>query len=133
MRRGLIAILIVYWIALVAGTHWPQMPQIGPQGFDKVLHISAYAGLAVLVTLCVRWNRTGGWRQYLIIFVGLAVFGGLDELTQPPFHRTADWFDWFADLGGITLGLIVSMPVGWCLRRLLPLGPIEPENQSSRQ
>jgi VanZ family protein len=121
LRRGIIAILILYWLALVTGTHWPKLPQIGPSGFDKVLHVSAYAGLIVLLSLSVFWGRPASWRQYGLIWLGLALFGGFDELTQPPFHRTADWYDWFADLTGLALGLLVALVLNFGVRRwLLP-------------
>jgi VanZ family protein len=119
LRRLVLAALIVYWIALVAGTHWPTLPQIGPKNFDKVLHVSAYCGLIVLLSLSLFWGRPWQWRRYAAVFLGLAAFGGFDELTQPPFHRTADWLDWFADLTGLSVGLALAVALNWAVRHWL--------------
>ncbi len=98
--------LVAYWLALVAGTHVPQPPELmGLEKHDKLLHQSAYAGLAFLVALNVWWRTPLRARHLLIIFLAVAAFGGLDELTQPPFNRTADWLDWYADMGGTLFGL----------------------------
>jgi hypothetical protein len=40
--------------------------------------------------------------------LGLIVFGGIDELTQPWFDRSAEWLDWLADVAGIGLGLVLG-------------------------
>jgi VanZ family protein len=118
-RRATIVTLVAYTMALVCGTHWPHMPAIGPEGSDKLLHFSAYAGLAVLFTLSFFWDRRISWRQCAMVWVALAIFGGTDELTQPPFQRDADWFDWFADCAGITFGLIVALILNRWLRARL--------------
>ena len=104
LRRLNGIVLAVYWLALLTGTHWPHLPSFGPENTDKVLHITAYAGLATLLTLYVLAGRKATWRKLGLVFLILAVAGGLDELTQPPFQRTADWYDWYADLVGISLG-----------------------------
>src|SRR5262245_26025565 len=101
LRRSLVAILIVYWVALVLGTHWPRLPEVGPGISDKFLHVIAYTGLSLLLALCATWGRPASWWRYGAIFLVLATFGGIDELTQPPFGRAADWHDWYADLAGI--------------------------------
>jgi hypothetical protein len=49
-----------------------------------VLHITAYAGLATLLTLYVLAGRKANWRKLGIVFLLLALAGGLDELIQPP-------------------------------------------------
>src|SRR5262249_11339386 len=89
-----------------------------PEGTDKLLHISAYAGLAFLLSLCIFWSRKVPWWQFAALFVVVIAFGGLDELTQPPFGRTADWHDWYADVGGTTIGLSLGAIANHWLRRL---------------
>jgi VanZ family protein len=53
----------------------------------------------------------------LIVFAVVVTFGGLDELTQPPFGRTADWFDWYADVCGTLIGLALAAVVCRYLER----------------
>src|SRR5262245_43085592 len=94
-QRVLLASLSIYWLALVVSTHWPSPPQIGD--LDKPVHFSAYALLGFLAFLGVFWGRAVRWQHVALLFLGLTLWGGIDELTQPPFGRTADWNDWFAD------------------------------------
>jgi VanZ family protein len=108
-------VLVGYWLALVAGTHWPQPPELLGMGeSDKFLHFTAYSGLALLV--CLNWAlaRAMGWRQWLAIAVILAAFAAIDEITQIPVGRNADLRDWFADLTGIAAGMAV-FAAGWAL------------------
>jgi VanZ family protein len=133
LRRGAFVVMVAYWLALVMGTHWPHLPQIGPKGFDKVLHLSAYAGLITLVSVNIFWGRAAAWWQYGLVFLGLALFGGCDELTQPPFGRTADWLDWYADLTGLTIGLFVAVVLNWAVSRWLLTAPEGPRRQADGQ
>jgi VanZ family protein len=118
LRRGTFFVLVAYWLALITGTHVPQPPKMmGLEAHDKLLHTSAYAGLAFLLMLNVWWRARPSARHFAAILVVVAICGGLDELTQPPFGRTADWFDWFADLGGTAIGLAVAAGVCRFLER----------------
>jgi VanZ family protein len=119
MRRLNAIVLAIYWSALLVGTHWPQMPAFGPPNTDKVLHVTAYCGLSILLSLYIMGGRKATWRQLGLVVLILALAGGLDELTQPPFQRTADWHDWFADLAGITLGAMLAAWLGLPLYRRL--------------
>jgi VanZ family protein len=99
----------VYAAVLVFATHYPKPQELlGPNApSDKMLHVMAYAVLAGLVGLTLvaagRWTRPAITRAAGC----MAVFGALDELTQPLpwFRRAADPLDWAFDLGGIALGL----------------------------
>src|SRR5690606_30080780 len=103
LRRCTLAGLAVYWIALFVGTHIPMDHSPDLHGSDKWIHFFAYAGLAGLATLAVGGRSALGLQtwHFVAIVSGLALFGGLDELTQPLVSRQADWFDWFADVGGV--------------------------------
>lgn len=101
--------LVAYWLLLLGATHWPiPRPIKSAQMGDKIVHFVAYAVLACLLIVELWWRKRSSWRAYLAVFVGLAIFGGLDELTQPLVNRSADWFDWFADVAGIAVGLLVA-------------------------
>jgi VanZ family protein len=113
-RRTVYVVLGAYLAALVYGTHKAGLPAL-PTNFDKVLHFSAYAGLACLLSASVFWSRKVLWWHMIVLFIAVAAFGGCDELTQPPFGRTADWYDWFADVGGAIVGVLL----GACANRWL--------------
>jgi len=48
--------------------------------------------------------------------MGASAFGGLIELIQPTFNRSADTNDWIADIMGVVLGILC----GLMYRRLRP-------------
>ena len=94
--------LATYWLAMAVGTHLPPGPD-GPVSInDKLLHFGGYFGLAVLLSVTFR-------RLPAAAVVAIAVgYGAIDELTQPPFGRTADVWDWVADFVGASLGALAG-------------------------
>jgi VanZ family protein len=104
---------------MFGGTHWPNFSLPGyPQNTDKVLHFSAYAGLSFLIAVRLSLKRDvrprdGLW--ILAVIVGYSIF---DEVSQPPFGRTCDFFDAVADWVGGAFGLCVFAMVHRTLRRM---------------
>jgi len=111
-----------YTAVLVFATHYPKPQELlgtnAPS--DKTLHVIAYAVLAGLVGLTL--VAAGRWTGAVIARVagGLAIFGALDEITQPLpwFRRAADPLDWVFDLAGIVLGIAAVAAVVAATRRL---------------
>jgi VanZ family protein len=46
----------------------------------------------------------------------IAVYGAVDELTQPWAGRFCDLNDWLADIGGGAIGLALAWVVWWSVR-----------------
>ena len=68
---------------------------------DKLLHIAAYAGVALVGGIGFR-----GTRSALLIAAGLLALGSLLEVVQIEIPgRSASIFDALADGAGITIGL----------------------------
>jgi VanZ family protein len=124
------AVLVCYWLAMFTGTHWPKFNlERYPQNTDKLLHFSAYAGLSFLIALrlaCKRASAAGEWLRLpslavrdvlwiMAVIVGYSIF---DEVTQPYFGRTCDFFDALADWIGGSFGLGVFVVIRRLLRRL---------------
>ncbi len=111
-----------YWCVLFLATHWPNpFPPGGtPKYPDKLVHFTAYAGLALLGVLALARapagtrRRVSGWRSMgvLALVVGYGLF---DEITQPVTGRDFEWLDWAADCAGATTGTILS--ILWHSRR----------------
>jgi VanZ family protein len=105
--RPLAVLTAGYVLVLLFATHYPRPEQfLGPDPpSDKTLHFLAYAtlGLLAAATLAAagRWSRG----SVASLAVGLAIFAGLDELTQPAFGRTAEPLDWVYDLIGLAVGI----------------------------
>jgi VanZ family protein len=107
-KRISLAVLVVYWIALFAATHVPAVhPPLALVHADKMAHAGMYAVLALL--LAVAWSQRAwvSWRAILAVFALLAIYGVLDEVTQPMVGRSADVLDWLADMAGAIGGLAI--------------------------
>jgi VanZ family protein len=109
--KALIALALVaavYWLAMFAGTHVPLIstPANDPYSLDKLLHATAYAGLAVLLAATGSAFGLRSWKLYASVFAVLALYGLFDEASQLLVRRReADLFDWLADLTGTLLGI----------------------------
>ena len=112
MWRDLIAralllayMLLILYLALGPAPTGAQLPHL-----DKLMHAGSW-GLMALLCLCV-------WQDgYLKAFLVCGVHGAATEIMQGTrvVGRTADWFDWFADLTG---ALIAVGAVAWARRRV---------------
>ena len=105
-----IPITLIVTLILTVAMLWPlEAPSRAPDGSDKVVHLIAFAALSFPLA---RTGRIG----LLPVFVGASAFGGLIELIQPSFNRSADTADWVADILGVVLGILC----GLIYRRLRP-------------
>ena len=104
--------LILYWVLLFTMTHIPLKKGTLPQGTDVPLHFIAYAGLSFLLTwwLSLKWDKLT-FKRLLAVFVGVSLFGMLDELLQgiPVLQREPSLDDWVADTLGGLLGIILYL------------------------
>ena len=104
MRKYLdIPITLAVTLILTVAMLWPlEAPPLAPDGSDRVLHLIAFATLSFPLA---RTGRIG----FTPVFVGASAFGGLIELIQPSFNRSADLSDWVADILGVVLGMICGL------------------------
>ena len=100
MRKYLdIPLTIIVTLTLSVAMLWPlEAPPPAPEGSDKLVHFIAFAALAFPLA------RTGRF-GLLPVFIGASAFGGVIELIQPSFNRSADINDWVADVVGVILGI----------------------------
>src|SRR5262245_35249523 len=105
MRLAATTALAVYWIVLVVATHIPNPPEaIMHDNTDKWLHTSAYAVLAALMAANWALRKPLPWWVCVGLMALAAFWGAIDEVTQIPFNRACDFYDWLADLIGSVLG-----------------------------
>ena len=104
MRKYLdIPLTLVVTAVLTVAMLWPiHQPPPAPDGSDKIVHLIAFAALGFPLA------RTGRF-GLIPVFVGASTFGGLIELIQPSFGRSADMQDWIADIVGVTLGITIAL------------------------
>ncbi len=111
-RQKLIIIsLLFYWPALFVLAHRPIPPVVREAGVsDKSLHFIAYLILVFLLWCAINPDRKVNWRKAAAWWVLLVTvcYGVIDELLQGVVvGRSCDVMDFFADLGGVTTGLIL--------------------------
>ena len=101
--------VILFWSAaafalIMAGL--PNAPELKVESGDKILHMIAFAVLALLGTFAYPALRL------IVLLLGLSAFGMLIELSQliPALNRTADWRDLAADIltAAAVLGVIYT-------------------------
>ena len=104
MRKYLdIPLTLIVTAVLTVAMLWPiHQPRPAPDGTDKFVHLIAFAALAFPLA------RTGRF-GLMPVFVGASVFGGLIELIQPSFGRSADMQDLIADIVGVVLGIMLAL------------------------
>lgn len=109
LRMGLlVSLLMVTWLSLR-----PMPEPIGPEHFDKVMHLLTFLWLALLVDL--GFSAQGfGWAK--IVF--LLVYGMAIELLQLAVgYRDFSWLDWLADGVGVAVYAFAGLPLlqrmGW--------------------
>lgn len=94
---------LLFWSALVFAFVMASLPQPPPlPGDPRVLHVLAFLVLAGLAAFAYPRVRL------LIIFLGLAIFGGAIEVVQaiPQLGREASWVDWLADIAAAAAVLL---------------------------
>jgi VanZ family protein len=72
-----------------------------------MLHGVGYFVLACAFWLVLRARGAGGAMRMLGTLAALMLSAGFDELTQPFFHRSAEWGDWNMDCLGATVAILV--------------------------
>ena len=100
MRKYLdIPLTLIVTLTLTIVMLWPlDAPLAASDRSDKLVHLFAFAALSFPLS---RTNRFG----LLPVFVWASAFGGIIELIQPSFNRSADINDWIADVSGVATGI----------------------------
>ena len=104
MRKYLdVPLTLIVTTVLTVAMLWPiNQPPSARDGSDKIVHLIAFAALAFPLA---RTGRIG----LLPVFIGASFFGGLIEIIQPSFGRSADVQDWIADIAGVALGIVLAL------------------------
>jgi VanZ family protein len=91
------ALAVVVWGELKPSTHGPEVI------WDKLLHFTAYFGLAGIATVGLGRRKASLWAA-----LALAVFGGILEIVQSFVGRDAEWGDEIANVLGAGVGLAAA-------------------------
>ncbi|PHS13242.1 MAG: hypothetical protein COA78_07375 [Blastopirellula sp.] len=106
--------VVLFWLLAFTATHVPSYSHSSTGGsrlpIDKIVHFTMYACLATGLLL-ILWTRTTvSLKTCLAVFLCLACYGAVDELTQSFIPgRYADLYDWYADCIGTIVGISFSL------------------------
>jgi len=101
------AVILVTW-----GELTPSPPHLETHVWDKLLHFTAYFGLAGMAAWSLKSRRT-----LVLAVLGLIVFGGLLEIVQGMTGRDADVLDEVANSLGAVLGASTGLLLMWLVER----------------
>jgi VanZ family protein len=99
----------IYWLFLLAATHWPQSPDLSEiPGSDKTAHLTAYTLLAFLLARTLTGKRPLRLTTAVVVLAMITLYAAADELTQPLTGRSTELGDWAADMFGTVIGLVAA-------------------------
>jgi VanZ family protein len=99
--KGLYLTLVLAFLILYLSLKPPSEVDTKLLVSDKVLHLFAYC----LMVLPVSLERVF---PHFSVFLFALAYGGCIELIQPFWGREADIMDFFANAGGIILGILIA-------------------------
>lgn len=114
--RAMRAVAGVYWVALAVGTHWPRLTLMeddaGVLQLNKAMHVTAFAGLTLLLALA---RPAGRQRRWVVQTATACLIAGgyalVDEWTQAFADRNVGLADIVANLIGIIgMYLVLTAP-----------------------
>jgi VanZ family protein len=86
----------------------------GPEGWDKLLHFTAYFGLTGIATVSLGRGKASLWAAF-----ALALFGGILEIVQSVVGRDAEWGDEIANALGAGMGLAAAWASLWAVEQFV--------------
>jgi putative peptidoglycan lipid II flippase len=127
------ALFLVYAVALIVATHWPQLRlEEGPVPRpDLFIHFGAFGTLAFLLCLTGWCGPMGGPRTIFRALLVCLPWCVIDESSQAieGLGRVVSLDDLLANWGGVVIGLALTVPAGalWRRRSKAPPEPSEAE------
>lgn len=95
---------VILVLTSLPGSALPHGPDI--PGADKVVHGALYGMLGFLAGRALTGERVAVWVRTAVVIAGLAAADEWHQQWIP--GRSADAFDWVADVAGATLGASLS-------------------------
>lgn len=103
LRHLDLSLTLLMTTVLTVAMLWPiTQPPPTPEGSDKVVHLIAFAVLALPLAHTGRFGLS-------LVFIAASAYGGIIEILQPYFGRSANMQDWIADIAGVTLGIMLAL------------------------
>jgi VanZ family protein len=117
-RRLLWSLTLSFWAFIFFMTHIPQPRLPNVHVGDKSAHVISYGVLAALLYLTLWRTRPADWSLLWKIPLILMLYGAFDEITQPLVHRSCELKDWYADVIGAVLAVVLMSSLRLILSRM---------------
>ena len=102
----------ILYLSFTPPSTFQGIPTFNIKHLDKIIHFLLYSGLSLVLIYDFQKNKRSNivsvsFVTFCILFP--IVLGGLVEIMQQQFFapRTAEWSDWFSDIGGVLAGWLV--------------------------
>ena len=109
-HKYMLMALLVYWPGLFVLTHIP-IPQLARKSgmSDKTMHVLAYLALVFVWWFSISPYKKVNWQKAKVwLTLGVMVwYGAFDEWLQGQMSRSADVMDFYANLVGTIIGLVI--------------------------
>jgi len=103
--------LPILWTAIICWLSLTSTPPLIPGilGWDKLLHVLAYALLTILVAQYLYLHCLDSWKAGFYAACFAVLYGGLMEVMQLAVQtgRFAEWWDLVADIVGAIAGCVI--------------------------
>ncbi|MGB4414614.1 MAG: VanZ family protein [Paludibacter sp.] len=111
--KSTLTLLAILYLSFTPTSEFNKLPPIKIEYLDKIVHVVLYSFFTfILVTDFSKNTRVIKNRRNYFIFSCIVfplLFGAFVEIAQELwfYPRSAEWIDWFADILGVSIGLIV--------------------------
>ena len=111
--KSLLSVIVIIYLSFAPPSDFQEIPKVNILFFDKIVHVALYIFLTIIFINDFR-NHNKFSKNNSIYIVQCLLFpiilGGCIEIAQDKwfYPRTAEWVDWFADILGVSIGLLIT-------------------------
>ena len=111
--KSILSVIIIVYLSFAPPSDFREMPKVNILFFDKIVHVALYVFLTIVLIFDFRshnkFSKTSSMYIVQCILFPI-ILGGCIEIAQDKwfYPRTAEWVDWFADILGVSIGLLIT-------------------------
>lgn len=111
--KSILSVIIIVYLSFAPPSDFREMPKVNIPFFDKIVHVALYVFLTIVLIFDFRSHNKFSKNSSMYIVQCILfpiILGGCIEIAQGKwfYPRTAEWVDWFADILGVSIGLVIT-------------------------
>lgn len=111
--KSILSVIIIVYLSFAPPSDFREMPKVNILFFDKIVHVALYVFLTIVLIFDFRSHNKFSKNSSMYIVQCILfpiILGGCIEIAQDKwfYPRTAEWVDWFADILGVSIGLVIT-------------------------